>query len=194
MPTLKYDPFPSVAPTETAPGGFQQLRVTPQMFGAAQGEALSGLAQKFEQAGDALANVTIQRQNLHNQVATDEASVGTRDDLEKLLYGDPNTLGDTGFFGKKGRAAMDAYPGVRKTFDELIQKRKSVLQNPVQQHLFERDMRNARSILINSMGRHYDQESNRHNVSVYEGQAKQAQQGVARAAALGDDTLFNEES
>lgn len=187
MPTINFNP---TAPAETAPGGFQTIRATPQAFGAPQGAALENLGQRFEQAGDALQNIVVQRQQLFNQVAVDEASLKWREGVERLMYGDPNNPADVGFNGLKGRAAMDAYPNVRKRFDELAKEHRGVLQNPVQQSMFDRANAQSRLFTINEMGRKYDSSNNEWTKSVYVGQEKLASQDMAKAAAAGDDNAL----
>ncbi len=192
MPTLNYSPVPSVLPATEAAPAFQNIHATANAFGAPQGQALEELGQRFEQAGNRLADVAIARQNIFNQVAADDASNNWQDATNKLLYGDPEK-GDTGFYGKKGREAMEAYPGVRKQLDAMLQEHRSKLQNPMQQIRFDSETRRMRQYLMSETGRHYDRENNRWTESVYVGQAKQAQQSIAQAAATGDDDKFTDE-
>lgn len=188
MPTLNFTP--SVMPSETAAGGFQNVRATPSAFGADQGAALQQLGQQFEQAGSRLADVTIARQNIFNQVAVDEQARNWKTEADKLFYGDPEK-GDTGFNGLKGSAAMSAYPEVYKKVGQLLQEHTDRLQNPVQKHLFAQTTRREYSILLNEMGRKYDRENNVWTESVYKGQEALGKQEMARAAAVNDQDEFD---
>lgn len=186
MPTFKYSPIPSVEPATSAGTGFQNIRATPQAFGADQGTALRELGQQFERAGDVLANAAVTRQNLLNQVTADDYSNKALDAANKILYGDPDKPGDVGFYGLKGEAAMRSLPDARKRLDQALLEHRSALQNPVQQHLFDRDVRRTKLILNAEMGRHYDRESNRYTASVYEGRIAVSKQEMSKALAQGD--------
>lgn len=186
MPTLRYNPVPSVEPTTSSPGGFQQIQASPSAFGAERGAALSTLGQQFERAGDVLANAAVTRQNLLNQVTADDYSNKALDAANKILYGDPDKPGDVGFYGLKGEHAMREFPNARKNLDRVLQEHRASLQNPVQQHLFDRDVRRSRLILTAEMGRHYDRENNRYTESVYKGQIGLSEREASRAIANGD--------
>lgn len=191
MPTLNYNPTPGVSATESTSGGFQTQRATPRAFGSDIGEGLSALGQRFEQAGDVIAKGVLERQTLFNQVAADDASNKALEGANKLLYGDPDTPGDVGFYGLKGEAAMRALPDVRKKLDDLINTHRGSLQNPNQQLLFNNETRRSRLMIMDQMGRHYDSESNKYTASVYEGQKKLGEQEMARGAAVGDKDMFD---
>jgi hypothetical protein len=186
MPTIQYNPVPSVEPL-TSPGNtFQNIRATPQAFGSDVGAGMQALAGQLERSGDELANVAIQRQNLINQVTADDYSNKALDAANKILYGDPGKPGDVGFYGLKGENAMRAFPDARKNLDRALQEHRGALQNPIQQNLFDRDVRRTRLILNAEMGRHYDRENNRYTESVYKGQIGQAEREASRATAHGD--------
>lgn len=190
MPFLNYNPIPSVEPVTSPGNNFQNIRATPQAFGSDVGAGVQALAGQLERSGDELANVAIARQNLINQVTADDYSNKALDAANKILYGDPDKPGDVGFYGLKGENAMREFPNARKNLDRVLQEHRASLQNPVQQHLFDRDIRRTRLILNAEMGRHYDRENNRYTESVYKGQMKLAETDMSQAAAIGDDDKF----
>ena len=187
MPTLNYNPTPTAEPTVSPPSTFQTIQPAPNAFGAAQGQALSNLGQTVERAGTQLADIAVARQHIFNQVAAADATNNWQDATTKILYGDPNDPTDVGFYGLKGKAAMDAFPRVRQQLDSLLKDQRGVLQNPIQQVMFDQETRRLRSYLMSETGRHYDQENNRWTQSVYKGQSEQALQGAAKAIASGND-------
>src|ERR1700761_9595297 len=101
-----------VAPSEDAPNDYNNNRASPQAFGAGIGQGEEALGQGAQVAG-----------KFFGKVAADDASNNYQDFATKLLHGDPNKTNpdgtpDTGYLGLKGRAALDARPGVQKQLDD----------------------------------------------------------------------------
>src|SRR5271167_4317146 len=97
--------IPSVSPSEDTPNDYQSARgAEPEAFGGLYAQGLKQFGQGAEVAG-----------KFFGQVAADNANNDYQDFTTKLLYGDPSKTGadgnpDTGYFGLKGRAALDARP------------------------------------------------------------------------------------
>lgn len=115
------DPYTGLAQVRpTGPAGpdpSQQIHVSPDMFGGQVGAGL----EKFGQGATKAAEV-------FDQVVVEDMSNQYQDMVTKLLHGDPSktTVGpdgkpvaDSGYFGKKGRAALDDRPAVEKQMEEF---------------------------------------------------------------------------
>lgn len=113
------DPYSQVATTR--PSGpveaFQSVPVVPR---AAPGRATAEGLETLGRGGVRAAEV-------FDQIAAEDLSNQYQDFATKLLYGDPNkqTVGadgkaipDLGYFGKKGRAALDDRPNVERQLEE----------------------------------------------------------------------------
>lgn len=86
-----------------------------------------------------------------------------------LAHGDPNKTitgpdgtpqPDTGYFGLKGRAALDARPGFEKQLDDLQKQARGNLTTPEQQLEFDSVSRRYRTNLTEKVGTHADQQAN----------------------------------
>ena len=197
MPLLNVTSIPYTgAPTTSSPlsvsGDFQNIQASPEAFGASSARTLSGLGSAFEKAGDSLAAIAIDRQNIFNKVAATEASNQMQDRLNSILYGDPNIPGDTGFHGKQGRNALDAYPSARDNINKAFDQARSGLQNPIQQLLFDSEMRRQRAYSLSDIGRHYDAQFKQYATDQSVAEQKLGVQQAVSAAAAGDYGRFNE--
>src|SRR4051812_16227371 len=95
-----------VAPETRLPNDYQQVHADASSFGGAIGQGI-------EKAGQA----TTKTADFFSQVAADNASNEYQANVDKILHGDPNALGEDGkptpgFLQLKGKAATDAWPGV----------------------------------------------------------------------------------
>lgn len=192
MPTLRYNPAPNVDPTLQPTDSFQNIQATPGMFGANRGAELERFGSQLGAASNQLFAGAMARQEFLNQVAADDAYNQVQDFSNKLLYGDPNTPGDVGFYGAKGKDAMNMFPKVRQQLDDFVNQARKGMQNPQQQHLFENTSRRFRSILFAEMGRHYDRELDNYALNTAKASEKLGEFGMATAAASGNDTAFQD--
>lgn len=181
----QYSGVPEVAPQ---PGGvgYQQISATPAAFGAESARAVSALGTQLARTGDTLAEDAIQTQMHFNSVAAADYSNKYSDEETKVLYGDPASPGDTGFFGKRGEEAMRDFPGTR---DRLLQARENfrgVMQNEHQRMLFDNETRNAQRFALSRMGAHYDTEYKQYQAGVATATAKNAANAVGQAVIAND--------
>jgi hypothetical protein len=183
MPVV-YKAYPTAEPALQGLPGETVEGASPAAFGAATGAALSHLGSAFGDAGDKLERVALERQALFNQIASDEQINNWQDAANTLMYG--NSAEDTGFRGKLGRAAMDAFPDFRKNLEKLTEERRGTLQNDMQRRQFDHTVRSARMGLLSEAGRHYDTQFKDYGVSVAKGSQTLAQQGMSRASADGN--------
>jgi len=79
--------------------------------------------------------------------------------------------GDTGYMGSQGKNALEGREGVRRDIDAMLSEHRSTLKNANQLRLFDQDASRYRNVVLNQVGRHYDEQYNKH------------------AAAVADDTL-----
>src|SRR6266550_1166259 len=188
---------PTVSPSPTPGADYQSIpAATPNAFGAQVGVAQERLGGAFEQAGDQLANIALQRQRLTNQVASDQATNYTMDQVTKILHGDPNVPGDVGFYGKKGIDAVNSRQSTAQALDDIINKTRTTLTNPRQQLEFDNQTRRMRNYWMGEVGRHYDQQLTVSAVNSAKAGQDLAGQGMSSAAANGDMhgfSLFTEQ-
>lgn len=195
MPTLPasgypYRPYQSETPS-VAPGTpYQDPRTTADTFGAGIGTALREVGQQFERTGDTLANIALQRQQLFNEIAADDQINQAEDRVNRLLYGDPDIPGDTGFKGKRGRGALDGFPTIRRQIEETLKTARSSLTNQQQQKRFDGATRGFRNNVLAEAGRHYDREFHVFAEEEAQGRLKLNFGNVATAASQGDFPAF----
>lgn len=182
MPTINatsvpYSGAPTVEP-QGAPTRFQSIDARPEAFGAAQGRALSQLGGAFEQASDKFAHI----QDLYDKVAAENASNNWNDQANKILYGDPNTPGDVGFYGKRGEDALREYPKVRDALNKLREQHRGSLTNVMQQMQFDNETRRNQTYLMAQVGRHYSSQFDEFQIHTAKAADKLGEQSSARAA------------
>lgn len=149
---------PSALPETRLPDDYQHIQARPEEFG--------GLIARGEQQLGAGAS---QAAKFFGEAAADNASNQFQERATKLLYGDPNKQisgpdgkpqQDTGYFGLKGRSALDARPGLNENLDGLTKDIRDGLQTPEQQLQFDNFTRRYRTLIASEVGRHADQQSN----------------------------------
>jgi lysozyme len=149
---------PDVAPRTSVPDDYQHIQANPDQFG--------GLIAKGEQQLGQGAQTAVK---FYGEAVADNAANEYQERATKLLYGDPSktTIGpdgqpqqDTGFFGLKGRAALDARPKLDEDFDGLTKELGGQLSSPEQQLQFDNFTRRFRSLTQSEVGRHADQQAN----------------------------------
>jgi hypothetical protein len=190
MPTVKagdlpYQPYNSEEPSTQVPSAYQNIRSTGADFGETIGAATEKLGAVIGQGANVLAEGAIERQKFENRVRADDATNNYNDVANKLLYGDPDKPGDTGFFGMKGENAVRALPDVRNQLLKLRDQIGAGLANPYQKLLFNSETRMQQSITMARMGAHYDSESKTYAVAVATAKDKNA--GAALGQALAED-------
>lgn len=191
MPTVRaadypYQPYATQQPSTTVPTAYQDIRTPIGAFGGATGEALSQLGATFEKANDRLASVALERQDLQNRIVADQQISSFENNINKVMYGDPDKPGDVGYMGLKGQDALDQRGPTRVKIDQILQEHQAVLQNPHQRLAFDTQSRRYRNYVLNDVGRHYDSEFNRWGTEVTTGRAAVAL-GNAGIAANNDD-------
>jgi hypothetical protein len=145
---------PTVAPDVRPPDDFQHVQATPEAFGGA-------IAHGLQEAGQG----AVKSSQFYGQVASDDATNQLFDRWNKRMYGDPTkqvlqpdgTMGqDTGFMGLRGRAALDARPGLESAMEADMDEIRKNLTTPEQQLAFDRDSRRYRIGLQQHLGQHAD--------------------------------------
>ena len=125
------------------------------------------------------------------EVAADNASNDFQDFTNKLLYGDPTktTIGsdgqpqqDLGYFGLKGRAALDARPGVEQQIDQRIAQLRGQLSTPDMQLQFDNFSRRYRTMLSGRVGEHADSQATQWYGEVNKASGDLAMQHIANNA------------
>src|SRR6267154_3078086 len=149
------DLVPSVAPS-TGGIGDVSLPVPVDAFGGAVGHALSGLGSDIEKSSDRIWERAQQIQNLNNETEAKNADAKYMMDAG-MLHAD--------FSSKEGTAAQQAFPDYMKQLQDMRQKTRDGLSNPMAQKMFD-----ASSLSV--MGR-----------TIFNGAGHAAQQGKVAASA-----------
>lgn len=174
------EPFPTILPRESVPDDYSHVQARPDEFGGL-------VARGLQQAGQG-AQVAAK---FFGEAAADNASNEFQGRVTKLLYGDPQktVIGpdgkpqqDTGYFGLKGRAALDARPGLDTQIDEELKNIRAGLTSPEQQLQFDNFSRRYRALTASEIGRHADQQSNIWYGEVNKTTAEQAKNLIAANA------------
>lgn len=159
MAQVRVQDAPTVAPSTTTPFDYDNNRATPQDFGGAVGAAEQRTGGQLEQAGGDLAQAALVRQERFNQVVTTNAYNQYLDAATNLTYGDPKNPTQKGFYQTAGQDAMQAFDPTRQALEDARQKILGTLQNPAQKLEFEQASKRVQAFTVESMGRHYDQQS-----------------------------------
>jgi hypothetical protein len=162
MARAPYQFSDQAAPAEVTPevvGARQSIQTSPETFGAGTGRALEQLGATTEHVGNEALNLA----NFYGQVAMDDGANKLQDRLDKLKYGDPNSVGpdgnpDTGFLGKRGADAMHAYKPTVDQVDQAIKETRDNLPTPKSQIEFDRFSARMRADALARLGTHYEQE------------------------------------
>lgn len=155
QPQVVREVAPSNAPTPYQPQvqANQPLHPTAADFGADTYAGLVNLGQGLTRAGV-----------FFQEVGADDASNSYQEGVNKILYGDPNTVGpdgqpDSGFMGLKGRAALDARPGVTQRIEDLRKGIQGGLKTPRTIQAFDASSRRYQQAVTTRVAEHSQRES-----------------------------------
>jgi hypothetical protein len=140
--------IPEVEPTSSIPNNLENIRTSPETFGA-------GLGQALEKTGSDAAAVA----SFYGNVAADHASDQWLNARNTILHGDPNKPNDTGFMGLQGAAAMSAYSDTLKAYDAKLAEIRATLTSPQQQLQFDSYTRRMRAYDVADMGEQVDRQT-----------------------------------
>ncbi len=169
---------PEVSPSTEGGGSYQSGR-------GADVEAFGG---GLAQGGEALGQGALTAGKFFGRVAADDTSNQFQDFATKLMHGDSSKMvpgpdgqqvPDTGYLGLKGRAALDARPGVEKQIDEKIKELRQGLQSPEQQAEFDNFSRRYRTGVVEKVGTHADSQASSWYSSVNTATAKLAMDHIS---------------
>lgn len=157
MAQQHYTPYSTVNPGGAEPGQLH-VDVNPNQFGAQIGAAGERMGQSLEYAGSNLNQIAVQRAEFLNQVGADQAFNNLQTQYHNMMYGDPNT-GAQGFYSMRGEDALKAYPHVSANLETMRQNIKASLPTQQMQLQFDQASRRLQMFTEDTMGRHYDQQS-----------------------------------
>ena len=149
---------PSVNLEPDAGTPIQRIQAPLDAFGGATAQALSGLGTSLDKAAGHLEST----QQFYDQVTVDEQRNSYEDKVNKTLYGDPSKPGDVGYMGLQGKNALEQRNGARQAVDAMLADHRSQLKNPRQVYLFDQEVNRYRNYALSSIGRHYDEQYNKH--------------------------------
>jgi len=129
-----------------------------EAFGGATAQALSGFGKSLGETAGHLENI----QSFYDQVVVDEQKNSYENKVNNKLYGDPSVAGDVGYMGLQGKNALEAREGVRRDIDGMLSEHRSTLKNANQLRIFDQDANRYRNATLNLVGRHYDEQYNKH--------------------------------
>ena len=127
MPQVPYNPVPQVSPQNDATPRYT-ADVTPDMFGANIGQAVSRLGATSDQVGNEIFARGLAMQDLANHSEAQQADANYMQKAGEL---------HADFSSKQGKDAVDAYP---QYIQDLAQTRKDIgagLSNPIAQKLYD---------------------------------------------------------
>src|SRR5882762_8322699 len=127
MPTVPYKPIPDQSPQAT-PTPYFHVNTPPAAFGANIGQALEGLGQMTEHAGNELFTRAIALQNLRNETEAREA-----DAQYMMKAGELHA----NFSSLQGKQAVDAYPGYMQQLQESREQIREGLSNDASRRLYD---------------------------------------------------------
>jgi len=149
-----YTGVPEVQAQLEAPNDYQRVDATPASFGGQAAEGLGDLGQGVMKASE-----------FYGQVAADNGTNNTLQQVTSILHGDPNktVMGpdgqpqpDTGYFGKRGADAMAARAETQQAIDEAIQENRESLSTPQARLQYDNETRRYRAQWLTQMGTHAD--------------------------------------
>lgn len=147
MARVPYSGVPDVSAPLEAPQDYQHIEASPASFGAQTAEAVGQVGQDLTKTAD-----------FYGKVAADNSTNNFLEGATKLLHGDPNIPGDTGYFGKRGADAMSAREETSQALDELISEQREALSTPEARQQFEVDSRRYRAQYQTQMGTYADEQ------------------------------------
>lgn len=149
-----YTGVPEVQAQLEAPNDYQRVDATPASFGGQAAEGLGDLGQGVMKASE-----------FYGQVAADNGTNNTLQQVTSILHGDPNKtvmgpdgqpVPDTGYFGKRGADAMAARAETQQAIDEAIQENRESLSTPQARLQYDNETRRYRAQWLTQMGTHAD--------------------------------------
>ena len=188
MARVDYTPVPGVQARDTAPDDLQHVQASPDAFGASLDQ---GMAQAGQGMGQAV--------HFYGQVASDNATNNTLQQVTNILHGDPSktvvgpdgqTVPDTGYFGLRGANAMSAREPTSAAIDKAIAQNRSSLQTPEAQYQYDADTRRWRSQWYSQVGEHADTQQRTWSIDTNNTTATLALNDLARKP--GDDDTFTD--
>lgn len=164
MARVLFTPYPSVLPGLRAPEDYQQIPTSPAEFGGLVAGAETRGGQELTQGGGELIGAAIQRQQVFNQIAGDQAINQLTQRYSDLTSGDPAT-GKKGLFSLRGAEALTQG---RQTLQDLADARDEIragLQNDRQRLEFDVGSRRIAWYMGESIQRHLDQQQDTYGVA-----------------------------
>lgn len=147
--------------------GQQQIRATPEAFGAARARATQQIGKTAEELGAGALRLS----QFYDQVAVDDGANKLQESLDRLKHGNPDVIGEdgqpeTGFMGKRGALAMDHYKPTLTNADEAVNSIRESLPAGQAQTSFDRVARGMMADFKSRIGSHYEQQSKEWAVNV----------------------------
>jgi hypothetical protein len=161
-----YQPFPSNQAPPTPPHDYQNIPTTPNMFGAQVGAQEERLGEIGMQGANQLAAQAVERQQLVNQIASDQVQANYNKAVDKVMRGDPNAPPDSpeahGFFGQHGQDAVEAGRTIGQKLDQIESQYRGQLTNSRQIIDFNQYTRRFRMFTDRDIGSHLDIEAQKY--------------------------------
>ncbi|HYA40394.1 MAG TPA: hypothetical protein VEF34_03770 [Syntrophobacteraceae bacterium] len=157
-----------------------QIQASPADFGAQVGQAVQGLGQTMERAGEQTAQSVLLRRQFFNETAANDHlnqfENAFRDQYQK-------------YYALQGRDAVDQYPAYQERMQDLQRQYRDALTNPAQQRLFDQFSRQRVWRELDGMSRYADQQN-----KVWEAQTSDAtvQRYINQAADKYNDAVIFE--
>jgi hypothetical protein len=181
--SVPYDPTNFGERPEGGIGVHQNIRATPDEFGGGVARATERFGAQAEQVGQQIGAVG----QVFDQIATDDAFNGAQARINKIVHGDPNETGpdgapNLGYFGSKGRAALDQRKDVETQIDDVLKESRAGLSGQMAQAHFDKMARGYRLSLSERIASHADHQSTVYGIDVNKSTADLALAHIATNA------------
>jgi hypothetical protein len=155
---VPYSVVPDVSAQTRQPADYFTQQATPADFGAQVGAANQNLGKNIEQAGTVAIDAATQLQIRHNNIKTDDAYQQMLNLNNTVLQGNPDVPGDTGYFGMRGKDAVNGRAAALQLLDSGRQSILGGLENDAQKLAFDEQSRRLLAYSNQRIGDHYEQQ------------------------------------
>src|ERR1700722_13962966 len=159
--------IPQVSASPTVPNDYQNIRPSPQDFGADVAQGAKQLGQGISQAGNDMTNVLVMRQQRYNELATNDAFNQFQNRTQDLTWGNSSDpTAPKGLYTLTGADALAAGQGVQKQISDERDRIKAGLSNDAQKLQFDEQSRRLLQYTQGEIARHLDAQTHTYNTAV----------------------------
>jgi hypothetical protein len=185
MAHIDFSPAPTVQPREAPPSDYQTIQTNPREFGAQIGAGAERLGEGLSKAGQ-----------FFGEVAADDATNKFMTAANTALYGDPTKTvtgpdgtpqQDLGYFGTRGRSALDQRAAALQQIDQIRTQLRGGLGTPEEQLQFDQYTRRFQYYMGTEVSRHADEQAQQWYGEVEKASSDVAKSNIVNSVSRGDD-------